>query len=119
MQLTSNALWDNEGLASGLAGVVTDSLGLPNVQYSGTSAGPLFAYTRYTVGAEPIAGSWWNPTINSADYAEVYNTDTYTYATATATAVPWETDAISVIGSTILFAGGLWARNKFARPIQK
>jgi hypothetical protein len=35
------------------------------------------------------------------------------------TPVPWETDTLSVIGSTILFAGGLWARNKFARPLQK
>jgi hypothetical protein len=39
--------------------------------------------------------------------------------TVDATPVPWETDALSVIGSTILFAGGLWARNKFAKPLQK
>jgi hypothetical protein len=39
--------------------------------------------------------------------------------TVDATAVPWETDALSVIGSTVLFAGGLWARNKFAQPLQK
>jgi hypothetical protein len=44
-------------------------------------------------------------------------------ATFTATPVPWETDAlpvigstILVIGSTILFAGGLWAKSKFAKP---
>ena len=36
-----------------------------------------------------------------------------------AAAVPWETDALSVIGSTILFGLGLWARNKFAKPLQK
>lgn len=40
-------------------------------------------------------------------------------ATFTATAVPWETDALSVIGSTVLFGLGLWARNKFAKPLQK
>ena len=34
-------------------------------------------------------------------------------------AVPWETDALPVIGSTILFGLGLWARNKFAKPLQK
>jgi hypothetical protein len=39
--------------------------------------------------------------------------------TVDATPVPWETDALPVIGSTILFAGGLWARNKFAKPLQK
>jgi hypothetical protein len=43
--------------------------------------------------------------------------NTVTYATATA--VPWETDALSVIGSTILFVGGFWAKNKFAKPLQK
>ena len=36
-----------------------------------------------------------------------------------ATAVPWETDALPVVGSTILFGFGLWAKNKFAKPLQK
>jgi hypothetical protein len=35
------------------------------------------------------------------------------------TPVPWETDALPVVGSTILFAGGLWAKRKFAKPLQK
>jgi len=39
--------------------------------------------------------------------------------TVDATAVPWETDALSVIGSTILFGAGLWTKNKFAKPLQK
>jgi hypothetical protein len=29
--------------------------------------------------------------------------------------VPWETDALSVIGSTVLFGFGLWAKSKFAK----
>jgi hypothetical protein len=33
--------------------------------------------------------------------------------------VPWETDALPVIGSTVLFGLGLWAKNKFAKPLQK
>lgn len=36
-----------------------------------------------------------------------------------ATPVPWETDALSVIGSTVLFGFGLWAKQKFAKPLQK
>jgi hypothetical protein len=32
-----------------------------------------------------------------------------------ATAVPWETDALPVIGSTVLFGLGLWGKNKFAQ----
>lgn len=31
-----------------------------------------------------------------------------------ATPVPWETDAIPVIGSTVLFGAGIWAKRKFA-----
>jgi len=36
-----------------------------------------------------------------------------------ATAVPWETDALPVIGSTVLFGFGLWAKQKFGKPLQK
>jgi len=38
---------------------------------------------------------------------------------ATFTAVPWETDALPVIGSTVLFGVGLWTKRKFAKPLQK
>jgi hypothetical protein len=37
----------------------------------------------------------------------------------TPTAVPWETDALPVIGSTVLFGLGLWTKRKFAKPLQK
>jgi hypothetical protein len=30
-------------------------------------------------------------------------------------AVPWETDTLPLVGSTVLFGFGLWARNKFAQ----
>ncbi|UXE62830.1 MAG: hypothetical protein KA717_09040 [Woronichinia naegeliana WA131] len=30
-------------------------------------------------------------------------------------AVPWETDALPVVGSTVLFGFGLWAKSKFAK----
>lgn len=36
-----------------------------------------------------------------------------------ATPVPWETDALPVIGSTILFGLGIWAKNKAAKPLRK
>ena len=38
---------------------------------------------------------------------------------AFAEAVPWETDALSVIGTTLLFAGGVWAKRKSAKPLDK
>ncbi|MBS9390217.1 MAG: hypothetical protein HEQ33_15545 [Dolichospermum sp. WA123] len=30
-------------------------------------------------------------------------------------AVPWETDALPVVGSTVLFGAGMWAKRKFAQ----
>jgi hypothetical protein len=121
--LESNALLYNDSLASGLANVVGDSLGLPN----GIS-GPLFAYGLVTAAPDPalyflMSYQWTsdpNPSVNRVDNLFLnLNEGSNTYATATAVPVPWETDALSVIGSTILFAGGLWARNKFAKPLQK
>jgi hypothetical protein len=38
---------------------------------------------------------------------------------ATPTPVPLETDALSVVGSTILFGFGVWSKRKSAKPIQK
>lgn len=39
--------------------------------------------------------------------------------TVDATPVPWETDALPVVGSTILFGLGVWAKSKSTKPIQK
>ena len=33
------------------------------------------------------------------------------------TPVPWETDALSVVGTTILFAGGVWRKYKLGKKI--
>lgn len=38
---------------------------------------------------------------------------------AIATAVPWETDVLSVVGTTILFGFGVWSKRKSAKSIQK
>jgi len=43
------------------------------------------------------------------------NSSTLNSFQVNATAVPWETDALPVIGSTILFGLGLWGKNKLAQ----
>jgi hypothetical protein len=59
------------------------------------------------------------PNGSSILYGPVTFFDDTQPATFTATPVPWETDALPVIGSTVLFGFGLWAKNKFAKPLQK
>ena len=52
----------------------------------------------------------------------INNADTsgdLTISSLTPAAVPWETDALPVIGSTVLFGLGLWAKKKFAKPLLK
>ncbi len=130
LKATDNVLWGNGNLSKGLAGVVQSSLGLPNNETAGCSyigyhCGPNFAYGVIPVGPFQnlvVSFSWTDILQQDSQQVLVSYTDPpqyVTYAKATAVAVPWETDALSVIGSTILFAGGLWARNKFAKPLQK
>jgi len=38
---------------------------------------------------------------------------------AIATAVPWETDVLSVVGTTILFGLGVWTKRKSAKSLEK
>lgn len=60
-----------------------------------------------------------NALIASLDAGTTYfNIHTTTFpggeirAFATATPVPWETDALSVVGTTVLFGFGIWRKNK-------
>jgi hypothetical protein len=133
-QLTSasNVLWGNESLASLLANVVGGGLGHPNLTSPGFGVfGPMFAFrdspvgdSTYYVGSTHVK-DWHSVWLVQMGYVGVYGiawggnenrNSINTYATASigsAEPVPWETDALPVIGSTILFAGGLWVRNKF------
>ena len=88
--------------------------------------GPLFAHSvrvdtegtgisNSSVSMNPSSGDpvgQLSPTGTSDDFSG-------NYATATPTAVPWETDALSVIGTTLLFAGGVWTKRKSVKPLDK
>ena len=65
---------------------------------------PSYVFTGLGIFSSPLA---------------ISNGDIVTNNLAPATAVPWETDALPVIGSTVLFGAGLWAKRKFAKPLQK
>ena len=51
--------------------------------------------------------------------APTFVVSSFSISYATATAVPWETDALSVIGSTLLFAGGVWTKRKSGKSLDK
>ena len=89
------------------------------------SLGPAFAHSFL-----PISGITYvmnsvvsiNETLTGRPVGQVLNgglptSTVLTYATATA--VPWETDALSVIGTTLLFAGGVWTKRKSVKPLDK
>jgi len=137
-QLTSsnNVLWGNESLAGILAGVVRGDLGHPNLTSPGFGVfGPMFAFRdsavdapTYYVGFTNVK-DWNSEWLVQMGYVEWNGiawggnrNNINTYATASigyAEPVPWETDALPVIGSTILFGFGLWTKRKFAKPLQK
>jgi hypothetical protein len=127
---SANLLWGDENLAKNLAEVADaeKSQGYPN---QNGNMGPYYAYSysNLFVGVggfneqNIVFYAYEKPGYNQAinGWGICYNgcRSQSVQTWAMATAVPWETDALPVIGSTILFAGGLWARNKFAKPLQK
>ncbi|MBO1052824.1 MAG: PEP-CTERM sorting domain-containing protein [Dolichospermum sp. DET73] len=61
----------------------------------------------------------YNIGIGVVDVADSTGTSTLTLSNATTVqAVPWETDALPVLGSTILFGIGVWTKRKFNRHLQ-
>ena len=89
--------------------------------------GPLFARTSEIFASESssfllvLTSSVSINSVNSGYpvgqvvYYAPYSDSTVSYAIATA--VPWETDAVSFIGSTLFFAGGVWTKRKLAKPL--
>lgn len=61
----------------------------------------------------------WTLTYQDTDLADPLSINAFSLSVSDPTPVPWETDALSVIGSTVLFGFGLWAKSKFAKPLQK
>ena len=91
------------GVVSFSLSASTDNPLRPTGTYSFNNPFTLTANQNYTLSA-PLPGS---------------GVSQISSITVDATPVPWETDALPVVGSVILFAGGLWARNKFVKTVQK
>ncbi len=97
--------WDGTGI--GVSGFGIEFNDTNGGQYNLTGMDPndpSYVFTGLGIFSSPLA---------------ISNGDIVTNNLAPATAVPWETDALPVIGSTVLFGAGLWAKRKFAKPLQK
>ena len=76
---------------------------LNNRQYQVTISG----FSTNTDGSSPL---------EKFTTAERLQNDAYLVGQLTdITPVPWETDALSVVGTTILFAGGVWRKHKLRK----
>jgi hypothetical protein len=61
----------------------------------------------------------YRPVGNTVTNFGIGDNDIVSSTLTPATPVPWETDALPVVGSTILFGLGVWAKRKFAKPLEK
>jgi hypothetical protein len=76
-----------------------------------TSSNSVNIFYSRNDGYQPVDGTFTNFGIGD-DYI-------VSSTLSPATPVPWETDALPVVGSTILFGLGVWGKRKFAKPLQK
>jgi hypothetical protein len=105
-----------------------DSNGGNTFQWNGTPSSPLladYAGIYFNTSSQPVSISYSSGTgygsINSL--VSNFNGADDSIASSTlspaATPVPWETDALPLVSATILCGLGFWAKNKFAKPLQK
>jgi hypothetical protein len=81
--------------------------------------GPFSAFNE-PWGHQPLIGQITGPNLVGTDPTNFYLTATVDHVAPddglhTIKPVPWETDALPVIGSTVLFGFGLWAKSKSAK----
>ena len=120
--------YNRNSVAYTITGLSDYNGGTNTFQWNGTSSSPLlsnsdgisfnttsnsFNFYYYEYGGGYGAVNDTSTNFSGADYAIVSST------LSPATPVPWETDALPVVGSTILFGLGVWAKRKSAKPIQK
>jgi hypothetical protein len=97
-------------------------------RWNGTPSSSLLSYQRGISFA--LANAYRNQVNlynNRSSYAPITSTltnfagpdDSVASSTLSPTAVPWETDALSVVGSTILFGFGVWSKRKSAKSLEK
>jgi hypothetical protein len=120
--------YNRDSVAYTITGLSNFQDGTNTFQWNGTSSSPLLSNIEgisFNTTSEEVNFYYDS---NSGGYGAVDRTftdfsgdDDYIVSStlSPATPVPWETDALPVVGSTILFGLGVWAKRKSAKPIQK
>ena len=73
-------------------------------------------WRRSTPAITPSGIADYGGFVLSRDEGSTFSNITTPYSfQVNATAVPWETDTLPLVGSTVLFGFGLWAKNKLAQ----
>ena len=118
--------YNRDSVAHTITGLYS-SAGAPNTfRWNGTPSSPLLSN---------YGGIWFNTSSNqvsmyynnrfSSGYRSIDSTLSNFIGTddsivsSTLTPVPWETDALPVVGTTILFGLGVWAKRKSAKSLEK
>lgn len=84
---------------------------LNNKKYQLTISG----FSTNTDGSSPLEKFTTVERLQSNAYLVGQLKDISPTPTPDITPVPWETDALSVVGTTILFAGGVWRKHKLGK----
>jgi hypothetical protein len=128
-QLEATPWWNNLWLAQNVAGVVKDRLGTPNLKDPNVhydilgnpffdARGPWFAFTTSFLAGGPsvdlVEGVYTFDAMTGEFVRSQLQSD-YGYFAVAPSAVPWETDALPVVGSTFFFGLGLWGKHKLAQ----
>ena len=118
--------YNRDSVAYEITGL-SDYQGAANTfQWDGTSSSPIlsnFDGIAFTTSSNNAVNMY----LDADDYGPIDKTITNFFpvegtivsSTLSPTAVPWETDVLSVVGTTILFGFGVWSKRKSAKSIQK
>ena len=74
---------------------------------TGSSSGSSYSHTFATAGNYQVS-------MGVIDFFDSTGLSTLTLSNAEIRAVPWETDASPVVGTTLLFGIGIWRKHKFS-----
>lgn len=120
--------YNRDSVAYTITGLSNSFSATNTFQWNGTSSSPVFSDSNgisFNTTSQEVnffygggSGGYEAVNVTGTNFSGI-NDYIVSSTLSPATPVPWETDALPVVGSTILFGLGVWAKRKSAKPIQK